>query len=221
MMPSRLTTAFFERPPEAVAIDLVGMTLSSRGTAGVIVETEAYHESEPSCHAHRGQTQRTAPLFGHAGTAYVYFTYGMHWCFNVVTGPEGVGAAVLVRAVIPTLGATDMLERRSRPGGKPLRDTDLCSGPAKLVQAMGILAADNMKSLLTAGAGAVSLTCDEAALEAVGVGGQRIVSGPRIGISQATELPWRFGVQGNRYLSRPFPPGNTTDTGMVVGGADR
>lgn len=216
-MPAELTTAFFERDPERVAVDLIGCTLHSRGTAGVIVETEAYHQDEPSCHAHRGQTVRTAPLFGHAATAYVYFTYGMHWCFNVVTGPEGEGAAVLIRAVIPTVGATDMLERRERPGGKPLRDKDLCSGPAKLVQAMGILAADNMKPLL--GDGQVSLRYDEAAVQALDLIGTPIVAGPRIGISQATELPWRFGVANSPYLSKPFPHATTTDTGMVVGGA--
>jgi DNA-3-methyladenine glycosylase len=189
--------SFFDRHPAEVAPELLGCTLHVRGCSGVIVETEAYHESEPSCHAFKGRTARTDRLFGPPGTAYVYFTYGMHWCFNIVTSDEGVGAAVLIRALIPETGIDKMRERRAesrKPGSAPLRDIGLCSGPAKLVQAMGITMEDNGRDLCVPNA---EIHVEPGLLKT------EVLVGPRIGISEAKDLPWRFGLQ-SPYLSRRF-----------------
>lgn len=205
----------------ATARMLLGCTLVSRGTAGVIVETEAYHEQEPACHAYRGCTERTRPLFGDPGTAYVYFTYGMHWCFNVVCEEAGVGAAVLIRAVVPTHGLELMRPRRER--SRPLEATELCSGPARLVQAMDIRSEDNGRRVVFDPADArpssidelledphaVAVVDDPAVRALAGLPKQpRVAIGPRIGISVATELPWRFGIAGNAHLSKRFPAGD-------------
>ena len=198
-----LPASFYARDVVDVARDLLGCVLESRhGCAGVIIETEAYHQSEPSCHAYRGITERTRPLFGPPGLAYVYFTYGMHWCFNAVCEPEGVGAAVLIRAVVPVAGLEQMHARRERT--RPLKVTELCSGPAKLVQAMDIRSTDNDHPL---DAAPLRIVRDDAVRDEAGVAvtGRRAVAvGPRIGISTAQELPWRFGVAGSAFLSKPF-----------------
>jgi DNA-3-methyladenine glycosylase len=175
-----------------IARDLVGCTIRHGETAGVIVETEAYHESEPACHAYVGRTARTVTLFGPPGVAYVYFSYGMHALLNVVCEREGVGAAVLIRALEPTAGIELMRERRSL-----VRDEDLCSGPGKLTQALGIGLDLNRTDLFD---GPIRL--------GPRIGPPRaVLSGTRIGITKAPELPWRFCAAGSRHVSKPWPPG--------------
>jgi DNA-3-methyladenine glycosylase len=181
----------FARPVLAVARDLVGWTVRHGETAGVIVETEAYHQDEPACHAHVGVTPRTATLFGPPGIAYVYRSYGIHALLNVVCEPEDVGAAVLIRALEPSDGIELMRLRR-----RVERPEDLCSGPGKLTQALGIELALNGSDLL--GGGPI-------ALEPPAVGLPILVEGPRIGITKAAELPWRFCAAGSRSVSRPWP----------------
>jgi DNA-3-methyladenine glycosylase len=179
-------------PVVDVARELIGCTIAHGDTAGVIVETEAYHESEPACHAFVGRTARTVPLFGRPGTAYVYFSYGIHALLNVVCEREGVGAAVLFRALEPIGGIELMRERRG-----PVRDEDLCSGPGKLTQALGVGLELNGTDLFD---GPVRLGPPTGARPAV-------IAGTRIGITKAPELPWRFCAAGSRYVSRPWPPG--------------
>jgi DNA-3-methyladenine glycosylase len=175
-----------------IARDLVGCTIRHGETAGVIVETEAYHESEPACHAYVGRTARTVTLFGPPGVAYVYFSYGMHALLNVVREREGVGVAVLIRALEPTAGIELMRERRSL-----VRDEDLCSGPGKLTQALGIGLDLNRTDLFD---GPIRL--------GPRIGPPRaVLSGTRIGITKAPELPWRFCAAGSRHVSKPWPPG--------------
>ncbi len=175
-----------------VARDLIGCTVRRGETAGVIVETEAYHESEPACHAYIGRTERTVTLFGRAGTAYVYFSYGIHALLNVVCEREGVGAAVLIRALEPVDGVELMRERR---GG--VRDEDLCSGPGKLTQALGVGLELNATDLFD---GPIRLGPRMGPAPA-------ILSATRIGITKAPDLPWRFCAAGSRHVSRPWPPG--------------
>jgi DNA-3-methyladenine glycosylase len=187
--------AFFARPVVEVARALVGWTVRHGETAGTIVETEAYHESEPACHAYVGLTARTETLFQAPGRAYVYRSYGIHALLNVVVEAAGVGAAVLIRALEPRAGIHLMIERRGRE-----RPTDLCSGPGKLTQALGIGLALNATQLL---GGPIELGPPPPGEEAV----PALVVGTRIGITRATELPWRFCAAGNRNVSRPWPPG--------------
>jgi DNA-3-methyladenine glycosylase len=185
-----------ELPVVAAAEALVGCTITHGATSGVIVETEAYHESEPACHAFVGRTARTRPLFEAPGIAYVYRSYGIHALLNVVVEPAGVGAAVLIRALEPLTGVEVMRERRGR---RP--PVDLCSGPGKLTQALGIGLDLNATPLL--GGGPIELgppPPDRPAAPAV-------VVCPRIGITKAVELPWRFCAAGNRNVSRPWPRG--------------
>ncbi|MDQ3677284.1 MAG: DNA-3-methyladenine glycosylase [Actinomycetota bacterium] len=163
--------------------------------SGVIVETEAYHEQEPACHAFAGLTARTAPLFAAPGIAYVYRSYGVHALLNVVVEPEGVGAAVLIRALQPLEGGELMRARRGRH-----RDTELCSGPGKLTQALGIGLHLNATSLL---GGPIRLGAPPHSM----AGEPPVVIGERIGITRAVELPWRFCLAGSRHVSRPWPPG--------------
>jgi DNA-3-methyladenine glycosylase len=182
------------RPVVEVARDLIGCTIRHGETAGVIVETEAYHESEPACHAYVGLTPRTKTLFGRPGTAYVYFSYGIHSLLNVVCEPEGVGAAVLIRALEPIDGIDLMRRRRGGIG-----DEHLCSGPGKLTQALGVGLELNGTDLLDGPA--------RLGPAAAGHPRPRIVAGPRIGITKAADLPWRFCAAGTRHISRPWPPG--------------
>jgi DNA-3-methyladenine glycosylase len=187
-----VTRADLTGPVVDVARDLIGCTIRHGETAGVIVETEAYHESEPACHAYVGRTERTVTLFGPPGTAYVYFSYGMHALLNVVCEPEGVGAAVLIRALEPVDGVGVMRERRGA-----VRDEDLCSGPGKLTQALGVGLELNRTDLFD---GPIRLGPRTGPPPA-------ILSGTRIGITKAPDLPWRFCAAGSRHVSRPWPPG--------------
>jgi DNA-3-methyladenine glycosylase len=186
-----------ELPVVEAAQALVGCTITHGDCGGVIVETEAYHEIEPACHAFVGVTARTRPLFEAPGLAYVYRSYGIHALLNVVVEAEGVGAAVLIRALEPLVGADLMRERRGR---EPL--TDLCSGPGKLTQALGIGLDLNATPLL---GGPIELGPPPGRSDP-----PALVIGPRIGITRAVELPWRFCAAGNRNVSRPWPRGLTT-----------
>jgi DNA-3-methyladenine glycosylase len=179
-------------PVVDVARDLVGCTIRHGDTAGVIVETEAYHESEPACHAYVGRTARTVTLFGPPGIAYVYFSYGIHALLNVVCEREGVGAAVLIRALEPLDGIEVMRLRRG-----PVRDVDLCSGPGKLTQALGVGLELNATDLFD---GPIRLGPPPGPRP-------RILAGTRIGITKAPDLPWRFCAAGSRHVSKPWPPG--------------
>jgi DNA-3-methyladenine glycosylase len=184
---------FYVRPVLEVARDLVGCTVRHGATAGVIVETEAYHDTEPACHAFVGLTPRTSVLFGPPGVAYVYRSYGIHALLNAVCEPEGTGAAVLIRALEPLDGIELMRSRRGLQ-----RVEDLCSGPGKLTQALGIELGENGSDLC--GAGPIAIEPPQAAWRGV-----EIVAGTRIGITRATELPWRFCAAGSRSVSRPRP----------------
>jgi DNA-3-methyladenine glycosylase len=182
-----LDASFYDRPVLEVAPDLLGCVVSYNGCSGIIVETEAYHFSEPACHAFVGITPRTGILHGPPGMAYVYRSYGIHALLNAVCEPEGVGAAVLIRALEPLHGIEQMRERRGT--------AELTNGPGKLTQALGIDLQQNGTSLID---GPVLISAGEP-LE--------YVTGPRIGITKAAELPWRFCALGSRDVSRPWPPG--------------
>jgi DNA-3-methyladenine glycosylase len=188
-----LPASFYDRPVLDVARDLVGCVVSHAGTRGTIVETEAYHDSEPACHAFVGLTARTKTLFGPPGLAYVYRSYGIHALLNAVCEPEGVGAAVLIRALEPLDGVELM---RSRRGLEPL--DQLCSGPGKLTQALGIELGENDTPLT--GTGPIAIGPRPDTWRDV-----ELVAGPRIGITKAVELPWRFCVRDSRHVSRPWP----------------
>jgi DNA-3-methyladenine glycosylase len=177
-----------------VARALVGCVVRHDGCAGAIVETEAYHETEAACHAHVGLTPRTHILFGPPGQAYVYRSYGIHALLNAVCEPEGVGAAVLIRALEPLEGLETMRARRGLE-----RREDLCSGPGKLTQALAIELDLNGTSLLD---GPVAIEPPPADWPE-----PELLEGPRIGITKAAELPWRFSAVGFRSVSRPWPPG--------------
>jgi DNA-3-methyladenine glycosylase len=187
---------WYDRPVLEVARDLVGCTMRCGETAGVIVETEAYHYSEPACHAYAGITPRTEVLWGPPGIAYVYRSYGIHALFNAVCEPEGVGAAVLVRALEPTDGIEVMRMRRGA-----VADRELCNGPGKLTQALGIGLELN-GTVLAGGAGPVVLGPRPLAWSDVDVA----QTAPRIGITKAVDLDWRFTARGHRGVSRPHPP---------------
>ncbi|WP_031516063.1 DNA-3-methyladenine glycosylase [Desulfofalx alkaliphila] len=189
-----LDKAFYNRDTKVVAQQLLGCLLvhhnNEASTGGIIVETEAYlQHNDPACHTSRGMTPRNKVMFGPPGRAYVYFTYGMHYCFNVVTMPEGVGDAVLIRALQPEFGIELMQERRARE-----RLRDLCSGPAKLVQAMGISKEHNGADLVT---GPVKIYAGYLGLKA-----DEIVTTTRIGIKAGAELPLRYYIKDNPYISR-------------------
>lgn len=191
-MSAPLSAAFYDRPVLEVARDLVGCVVSHAGASGVIVETEAYHDSEPACHAFVGVTARTRPLFGPPGRSYVYRSYGIHALLNAVCEPEGVGAAVLIRALDPLEGIELMRERR---GLEPIEQ--LCSGPGKLTQALGVELGENDTPLT--GGGPIAVHPRPTAW-----GDVELDAGPRIGITKAVELPWRFCARGSRHLSRRY-----------------
>jgi DNA-3-methyladenine glycosylase len=183
---------FYARSVHDVARDLVGCTLRHGGAAGRIVETESYHMDEAACHAHAGVTNRTSTLFGTPGHAYVYFSYGVHSLLNAVAESEGVGAAVLIRALEPTEGIELMRARRGLE-----RAEDLCSGPGKLTQALGIGLSLNGSSLV---GGPIEVHAREPSARR-----PWIVLGERIGITKAVDLPWRFCDADSRHVSRPWP----------------
>jgi len=190
-----LPAAFYDRDVVQVARDLVGCVLEHEGSSGIVVETEAYHHSEPACHAYVGLTARTSTLFGPPGTAYVYRSYGIHALLNAVCEGYDVGAAVLIRALEPLAGVDAMRARRGRDGAP-----DLCSGPGKLTQALGIDLDLNATSLQD---GPIRLLPRTAG----GWTEPELLAGPRVGISKAVDLPWRFSAAGSRSVSRPWPPG--------------
>jgi DNA-3-methyladenine glycosylase len=187
-----LGAEFYARPVLEVARDLIGCVVEHAGLAGAIVETEAYHESEPACHAFTGVTPRTRTLFGEPGLAYVYRSYGIHALLNAVCEPTGVGAAVLIRALEPLTGIEQM---RARRGG--VREQELCSGPGKLTQALGVELAQNGASLRD---GPVVIRRAERRRRQ-----PSLAVGTRIGITKAVELRWRFCAAGNPHVSRPRP----------------
>ena len=183
--------SFYDRPVLEVAPDLIGCVVKHGETSGVIVEAEAYHEIEPASHAFIGLRPRTKVLFGPPGRAYVYRSYGVHALLNAVCEPEGVGAGVLIRALEPLTGLELMRRRRGLE-----RERDLCSGPGKLTQALGIGLDDNGVDLRR---GPIVISSRPPAWRDV-----EIVADRRIGITHAPELPWRFTVAGSRFVSRPF-----------------
>jgi DNA-3-methyladenine glycosylase len=201
----RLRKDFYARSVHDVARDLVGCVIRHGETAGRIVETESYHMAEPACHAYAGMTERTSTLFGEPGHAYVYFSYGIHSLLNAVAEEPGVGAAVLIRALEPVDGVEAMRARRGieRPPQRKLglrggvKDEELCSGPGKLTQALGIGLALNGSSLVD---GPLEVLMREPGSRA-----PRLVRGERIGISKAADLPWRFCDADSRHVSRPWP----------------
>jgi DNA-3-methyladenine glycosylase len=187
-----LSTAFFERSVHEVARELIGCSLLFEGAGGVIVETESYERDDPACHAYAGRTGRTEVLFGPPGRAYVYLSYGIHSLLNFVAEPDGEAAAVLIRALEPAAGLEQM---RARRGGRP--DHELCSGPGKLTEALGIGLEWNGAELTREPFGLAAPAPERERAE--------VVASPRIGITKATERPWRFSAAGSRFVSRPRP----------------
>jgi DNA-3-methyladenine glycosylase len=183
-----LKRAFFARHVLEVAPDLIGVTMLVNGVGGIIVEVEAYHHTEPAAHSFNGPTPRNSVMFGPPGFVYVYRSYGIHWCINLVCEKEGSASAVLIRALQPTHGIPAMRRRRGLHEEK-----SLCSGPGKLTEALGITHRHN----------ALALDASPFALHAR-VGKPDIVAGVRIGLTKAVELPWRFGLKGSKFLSKPF-----------------
>lgn len=183
---------FYARDVVQVARELIGATMRHGECSGIVVETEAYHFSEPACHAYVGRTPRTRVLFGAPGRAYIYRSYGIHALFNAVAEPEGVGAAVLIRALEPREGIELM---RARRGLDALEG--LCAGPGRLTQALGIGLELN-ESPLEGGAIELELPPAERPQPA-------LVAGPRVGITKAVELSWRFCARSSRFVSRPWP----------------
>ena len=192
----RLERSFYARPAPVVARALVGMVLvheADDGVAGgVIVEAEAYDESDPASHSHRGKTERNAVMFGPPGHGYVYFSYGVHWCFNVVTGSDGAGEAVLIRAIEPTLGIDHMQRRRAM---EALRD--LARGPGRLTQALAIGRAQNGADLVRGPLGIFRPA------ESVRRRYRRIAATKRIGITKGALTPWRFSTMRSPFVSGP------------------
>jgi DNA-3-methyladenine glycosylase len=181
---------FYERGVCRVAQDLLGCVIRHGPCAGLIVETEAYHESEPACHAFVGLTARTQTLFGVPGQAYVYRSYGIHALLNAVAEPVGVGAAALIRALEPLEGIELMRERRGL-----MAIEDLCSGPGKLTQALGIGLEHN----------ATNLRSGPIVIEPRSGAAPQLASSLRVGITKAVDLPWRYNIAGSRFVSRPRP----------------
>lgn len=189
---SVLGVDFFERSVHQVARELIGCELRVDGVGGVIVETESYERDDPACHAYVGLTPRTATIFGPPGRAYVYLSYGIHSLLNAVCEADGTAAAVLIRALEPSVGIEQMSRRRGRQGPR-----ELCSGPGKLAEALGVGLELNGACLAQPPFELCSRTPEWATVE--------VATGPRIGISRATEMPWRFCAAGSPFLSRPPP----------------
>jgi DNA-3-methyladenine glycosylase len=184
----KLRRSFFSRSVHDVAPELIGACLLVNGVGGRIVEVEAYHHTDPAAHSYRGPTERNAVMFGPPGVAYVYRSYGIHWCLNFVCEAEGSASAVLIRALEPTAGLAAMRRRRGLADGRLL-----CSGPGKLCQALGVTLRHN------------GLPLDKPPFELrARKETPEIVVGPRIGITKAVEHPWRYGLKGSRFLSKPF-----------------
>jgi DNA-3-methyladenine glycosylase len=183
---------FFDRCVHEVARDLIGCELRFGGVGGVIVEVESYERDDPACHAYVGLTPRTSTLFGPPGRAYVYLSYGIHSLLNFVAEPEGSAAAVLIRALEPRWEIDEMRRRRRRDDVR-----ELCSGPGKLTEALGI-------DLKWNGA-PVTQPPFELRARSEEWAGVQVMTAPRVGITKATELPWRFCATGSEYLSRPLP----------------
>jgi DNA-3-methyladenine glycosylase len=188
-MPLRsLKRPFFARSVHEVAPELIGATLLIDDVGGRIVEVEAYHHTDPAAHSFRGMTDRNAVMFGPPGYAYVYRSYGIHWCLNFVCEPEGSASAVLIRALEPLEGLAKMRRRRGLADERLL-----CSGPGRLAQALGVTHAHN------------GLALDRLPFELYAREGKpEVVTGVRIGLTKAAELPWRYGLKGSKYLSKPF-----------------
>jgi DNA-3-methyladenine glycosylase len=186
--PKPLAPSFYARNVLTVARELIGTTFLVDGVGGVIVETEAYQEDDPASHSFNGQTERNAVMFGPPGHIYIYLSYGMHWCANIVCSEGGHASAVLLRALAPVAGIERMEERRGLT-----KRVLLCSGPGRLCQALGLTRAQN------------GLALDAPPFELLaGQESPPVVIGPRIGISKAVERPWRFGWAGSRFLSKRF-----------------
>jgi DNA-3-methyladenine glycosylase len=183
-----LKRTFFARHVLEVAPDLIGVTMLVNGVGGIIVEVEAYHHTEPAAHSFNGPTPRNSVMFGPPGFVYVYRSYGIHWCVNFVCEKAGSASAVLIRALEPTHGIPAMRRRRGLQDEK-----SLCSGPGKLTEALGITHHHN----------ALPLDAPPFALHAR-VGKPDIVTGVRIGLTKAVELPWRYGLKGSKFMSKPF-----------------
>ena len=179
---------FFGRSVHAVAPDLIGATFLFNGVGGRIVEVEAYHHTDPAAHSYGGRTERNAVMFGPPGFAYVYQSYGIHWCVNFVCEPDGSASAVLIRAIEPLEGLAKMRRRRG-----VAEERLLCSGPGRLCEALGISHVHN------------GLALDAAPFRLYRrIGTPEIAVGPRIGITKAVAQPWRYGLKGSRFLSKPF-----------------
>ena len=189
-MPRRLRKSFFDRSVHEVAPELIGATLLFKGIGGIIVEVEAYHHTDPAAHSYGGETARNAVMFGPPGYAYVYRSYGIHWCVNFVCERAGSASAVLIRALEPAEGLAAMRRRRGIDDPRLL-----CSGPGRLTEALGITRAHN----------ALALDGPPFELRAR-TSEPDIFTGPRIGITKAVEHPWRYGFKGSRFLSKPFRP---------------
>jgi DNA-3-methyladenine glycosylase len=187
-MPRLLRRSFFARSVHAVAPDLIGATLLFKGVGGMIVEVEAYHRTDPAAHSFVGRTARNAVMFGPPGYAYVYRSYGIHWCLNFVCEGEGSASAVLIRALEPTHGLAAMRRRRGLA-----EERLLCAGPGRLCQALGVTGA-HYGLALDAPPFAIFSRTQEV----------EVAVGPRIGLTKAVDQPWRYGLKGSRFLSKPF-----------------
>jgi DNA-3-methyladenine glycosylase len=189
-MPKRLTRSFFNRSVHEVAPDLIGATLFVDGVGGRLVEVEAYHQTDPAAHSFHGPTKRNAVMFGPPGYAYIYRSYGIHWCLNFVCEPKESASAVLIRAIEPTAGLAAMRRRRGLSDPRLL-----CSGPGRLCQALRVTALHN------------GLVLDRPPFELFAREDDvEVVAGPRIGLTKAVDKPWRYGLKGSRFLSKPFRP---------------
>jgi DNA-3-methyladenine glycosylase len=183
-----LKRRWFSRSVHEVAPELIGATLLVNGVGGIIVEVEAYHHTDPAAHSFRGPTPRNQVMFGPAGFLYVYRSYGIHWCMNIVCEAAGSASAVLIRALEPTHGLAAMRRRRDMAEVKML-----CSGPGKLTEALGVTHAHN------------GLALDAPPFALYGrVADVEVATGVRIGLTKAVDLPWRYGLKGSRFLSKPF-----------------